>query len=212
MMIEELQKEATVFERKITKNLDIISPTNIHKKSFDFDDPSLTDLKSFESEPFLQNYSKIDQKFERSMKCIKNLKNELKKKEEECQVLLKRVEELSSNTRLLNLENDVLTKERSFYTDQISRFEENNNQIRKDYEKRLENTTKDLQKEISSLKEMLNQKRNLDSDNMRRLQSVRSNSLLITSDMENLTASGFLQQPANHEQAMKKKITLLEVF
>ncbi len=151
------------FENQISKSLKIISPTNLHRKSFDFDNDNLFEVKSSESYPFLSdNASPIDEKFTGCLKFIAELKKQLKESNDEKTALNRKIDELTSNVRVMTLENEVLNRERNFYTDQISRFDEKNSEIRREYERKLEVKEQEYKKEINSLKETLNQKTIMD--------------------------------------------------
>jgi hypothetical protein len=206
-MIDELQKEARMFESKISKSLQIISPTNLTRKSFDMDNEPGFDAKSFESFPFFNGPSKIDEKFSRCLECIKNLKRDLKHSNEENKEFKRKIEELSSSKKLLTLENEVFVRERTFYTDQMARIDEKNNQIRKDCEKRLETQAQEFKKEINSLREVLNQKQNINDINFERQKSIMQSSILV-----NNRSTSQMAQSIVPDQTLLKKISLLEVF
>jgi chromosome segregation ATPase len=207
-IIDDLLRKVNAFEIQISKSLKIISPTNLHRKSFDFDNENLFEVKSSESYPFLSdNASPIDEKFNGCLKFIADLKKQLKEFKEEKTTLTHRIDELTSNLRVMTLENEVLNRERNFYTEQISRFDEKNSELRREYERKLDTKEQEHKKEINSLKETLNQKTLADDRYAERQRSIIRSSLqydLQSSEIQQRSCS--IVDPTLH-----KKISMLEV-
>jgi hypothetical protein len=205
-LIDELQKEAREFETRISHSLKVMSPTNIRKNSFEMDNDISCEIKSFEGSYIFNGNSKIDLKLNRGLESINQLKSKIKSQCEEKGGLERKIEELTASNKLLTLENEVYVRERSFYSEQISKFNAKNAEIQAEYENRIEIQSSEYRKEIKALKEMLNQKHQLDDRNLERQQNIMRLSIESKSkrSVNNSVSS-------SQDKTLKKKVSLLEV-
>jgi len=204
-----LQQELLRFERRVSKSMRVI------------DSPSKRDCLSQQSDQIgyshrnlnwkttcsidNDDYSQLDEEFERSLNAVKNLKAELLSAQEQNEDLCKTVEEQAKSIKILTLENDVCLRGQTFYIEQLKRLEDRNQKLSSECEKKLAEQSLEYKKEINSLRETFNQKQSLLNES-----AIKISDLSLGQSEISLRNSLLMNDP--NEAALKRKIILLEVI
>ncbi len=152
-------------------------------------------------------YGDLKDDFENSLSMVRLLKTELTKLQEENTNKTRIIKHQADSIRLLTIENEAFHQGQSIYMNQIKKLDEENKKISDSYESKTAHQISEYKKEISALKETVNQKTALSNEIL-----LNQSSLSIFGENRVDSVNRANKTKESNENGLKKKVQLLEVF
>jgi hypothetical protein len=208
--IDDLENDAFRFEERVTKSLRMIGTpedfqSNLENSHFN-ETFQIPNHRSSHSLKNIEAYSKLDIDFSKSLDAVKALKQQLEKTQTENLHLSKINKDQIGSIRILTLENDVYLRTQAFYVDQIKKLEESNKMQCEEFENKIISLNTEFKKDISSLKETINQKELIRNESMVIKRSLDESMIIKRSSLNDSSC-----KVESMESMFRRKINLLEV-